>query len=245
LLEVRLNCADNLVAVAIEMHLADVIQRSVGLVTVAWAQLEEQCIADCWIGELQNLPLDLGLQCRAVSSGHCEIKTSRLEIVRAVLKGLSKDVILDLLHCVSTKVVRAMIPHEVVGPAVAISHGARRLRKLDIVLHVQGGVSWWIDAYQRAEVKGNLHPDKLDIGLTTVDENAINNWQQNCHVGGRGCVVNLIPRVVMKAQYRETAEIAPAVVEEAKPIVSDTVNRGGQVELLTQRVELNSKVDRH
>jgi len=33
----------------------------------------------------------------------------------------------------------------------------------------------------------------------------------------------------MEAQYCETAEITPAVVEEAKPIVSDAVNRGGQV----------------
>ena len=33
----------------------------------------------------------------------------------------------------------------------------------------------------------------------------------------------------MEAQYRETAEITPAVVEEAKPIVSNAVDRGGQV----------------
>jgi hypothetical protein len=89
LLEVRLDCADNLVAVAIEMHLANVVQRGVGLVTVAWAQLEEQCIADHWIGELQNLPLNLGSQCRSVSSGRREIKTCRLEILWAVLESLS------------------------------------------------------------------------------------------------------------------------------------------------------------
>ena len=68
MLEVRLDCADKLVAIAIEMHLVDVIQRSMWMVTVAWAQLEEQCIADRWIGELQNLPLNLGLQYRAVGS---------------------------------------------------------------------------------------------------------------------------------------------------------------------------------
>ena len=44
MLEVRLDCADNLVSVAIVMHLADVVQRGMGLVTVAWAQLEEQCM---------------------------------------------------------------------------------------------------------------------------------------------------------------------------------------------------------
>ncbi len=83
------SCADNLVAVVIVMHLADVVQRGMGLVTVAWAQLEEQCIADCRIGESQNLPLDLGSQCRAVSSGRCEVKTCQLEIVWSVLESLN------------------------------------------------------------------------------------------------------------------------------------------------------------
>ncbi len=84
-----MDCADSLVAVAIKMHLANVVQRGVGLVTVAWAQLKEQCIADRWIGESQNLPLDLGSQRRSISSGRREIKTCRLEIVWAVLESLS------------------------------------------------------------------------------------------------------------------------------------------------------------
>jgi hypothetical protein len=84
-----LDCADDLVSVAIVMHLADVVQRGMGLVTVAWAQLEEQCIADRWIGEAQNLSLDLGSQRRAVSSGCCEVKTCRPEIVWSVLESLS------------------------------------------------------------------------------------------------------------------------------------------------------------
>jgi len=71
------------------MQLANVVQRGVGLVTVAWAQLEEQCIADRWVGESQNLPLDLGLQRRSVSSGRREIKTCRLEILWAVLESRS------------------------------------------------------------------------------------------------------------------------------------------------------------
>jgi hypothetical protein len=78
-----------LVAVTIMMHLADVVQRGMGLVTVAWAQLEEQCIADPWIDESQNLPLDLGSQCRAVSSCRREDKTCWLEIVWSVLESLS------------------------------------------------------------------------------------------------------------------------------------------------------------
>jgi hypothetical protein len=31
----------------------------------------------------------------------------------------------------------------------------------------------------------------------------------------------------MEAQYRETAEITPAVVEEAKPIVANAIDRSG------------------
>ncbi len=122
-----------------------------------------------------------------------------------------------------------MIRQEVVAPRIAIHHGARHLWELDVVLHAKSSQSWRFDADQRAKVKGNLHPDKLDVGSTTVGENAINNWQQNCRVGGRRRVVYLVPRIVMEAQYCETAEITPAVMEETKPIVSNAVDRGGQV----------------
>ena len=37
MLEIRLDCTDDMVAVAIVMHLADVIQYGVGLVAVPWA----------------------------------------------------------------------------------------------------------------------------------------------------------------------------------------------------------------
>ncbi len=119
-----------------------------------------------------------------------------------------------------------MIRHKVVAPRIAICHGTRHLWELNVVLHAKSSQSWRFDADQRAKVKGNLHPDKLD---TTVGKNAINNWQQNCRVGGHRHVVYLVPRVVMEAQYCEMAEITPVVVEEAKPIVSNAVNRGGQV----------------
>ena len=120
-----------------------------------------------------------------------------------------------------------MIRHEVVAPSDAIQHGARCLGKLDVVPHAKGSESWGVDADQRMKVKGNLHPDKLDVGSTTVDKNAINNWQQNCCVSGRRRVVYLGPSVIMEAQYCETAKITPAVVKEAKPIVSNAVDRGG------------------
>ena len=122
-----------------------------------------------------------------------------------------------------------MIRHEVVAPRIAICHGARHLWELNVVLHAKSSQSWRFDADQRAKVKGNLHPDKLNVGSTTVGKNAINNWQQNCRIGGHRRVVYLVPRIVMEAQYSETAEITPAVVEEAKPIVSNAVDRGGQV----------------
>ncbi len=73
----------------IVMYLANVVQRGMGLVTVAWAQPKEQCIADRQIGNSQNLSLDIGSQRRAASSGRCEVKTRRLEIVWSVLESLS------------------------------------------------------------------------------------------------------------------------------------------------------------
>jgi len=77
-----------------------------------------------------------------------------------------------------------------------------------------------------------------------VGDGAIDNWQKNCRVGDHSSVDYRNPCLIMKAQYcKRAAEVTPAVVEEAKPIITYAINRGGQVELLTQRVELNMKVD--
>jgi hypothetical protein len=90
LLEVRLDGADNLVTVVIKMYLVDVVQHCMGLVTIAWAQLEEQGIADSRVGKSQNLSFDLGSQRRAVGSGRCEIKVRRLEVVGLSCKVWSR-----------------------------------------------------------------------------------------------------------------------------------------------------------
>jgi hypothetical protein len=57
-------------------------------------------------------------------------------------------------------------------------------------------------------------------------------------------VVLLIWSPIVEAQYLQTAEVTPAVVEEAKSIIAYAVDRGSQVELLAQRIELNSEVNR-
>jgi len=89
-----------------------------------------------------------------------------------------------------------------------------------------------------------MYPDEFDAGSTTVGDGAIDNWQKNCRVGDRSSVDYCNPCLIMKAQYDDrAAEVTPAVMEKVKPIISYTVNRGGQVELLTQRVKLNLKVD--
>jgi hypothetical protein len=46
LLEICLDAADDLVTIAIVVNLANMVQRRVGLVAVAGAQLKEQCVAD-------------------------------------------------------------------------------------------------------------------------------------------------------------------------------------------------------
>jgi hypothetical protein len=119
LLEVRLDGADNLVTVAISMYLADVVQHCVGLVTIAWAQLEKQGITDSWVGDLQNLSFDLGSQRRAIGSDHCEIEVCQLEVVGAVLQGLVEDGGLNLSQWKSAKIIRSMERHEVILPAPA------------------------------------------------------------------------------------------------------------------------------
>ena len=160
-------------------------------------------------------------------------------------RGFRSGLLLQL-HCASTKVVRAMIHHEVIGHFVAVGHRTRRLRKLDVVLHAKRGKSWRNDADQRAKVKGTLYPDEFDAGSMTVGNGAIDNWQKNCRVGNCSIVDYCNPCLIMKAQYcKRAAEVTPAVVEEVKPIISYAINRGGQVELLTQRIKLNSKVDEH
>ena len=45
--------------------------------------------------------------------------------------------------------------------------------------------------------------------------------------GSAAVVDDQVPLVVMEAQYCQTAEITPAVVEEAKPIVANAVDRSG------------------
>ena len=133
-----------------------------------------------------------------------------------------------------------------VGHVVAVGHHMRRLRKLNVVLHAKRGKSWRNNADQRAEVKGTMYPDEFDAGSTAVGDGAIDNWQKNCRVGDCSSVDYRNPCLIMNAQYDDrAAEVTPAVMEKVKPIISYTLNRGGQVELLTQCIELNLKVDGH
>ncbi len=176
-MEVCLDGADNLGTIAINMYLVDVVQHCVGLVTIAWAQLEEQDIADSRIGESQNLSFDLGLQCHAISSGHCEIEVHRLEVVGAVLQGLVKDGGLNLSQWKSAKIICSMECHEVIPRSGTINHGPRHLGKLNVVLYLQGGETWWFDIDQGTEVKAYLNSNKLDVWPTTIRDCTIDDWQ--------------------------------------------------------------------
>jgi hypothetical protein len=198
-LEVRLDGADNLVPDAIHMYLVDVVQHCMGLVTIAWAQLEEQCVADGWICEPQNLSLDLGLQRRAVHSGHCEVEICWLEVVGAVLQGLVEDGGLNLSHGKSAKTVSPLERHQVVSHVVAIQHGMRRLRELNVVLYLKGGHAWWINVDQVAEVEADLNSNKLDVWPMAICDCTIDDWQWNRHVSGCHCIVDLVARVVVEA----------------------------------------------
>ncbi len=159
------------------MYLANVVQHRMGLVTIAWAQLKEQCVADGWMCEPQNLSLDLGLQCHAISSGHCEVEICWLEAVGAVLQGLVEDGGLNLSHGKSAKVVSPLEHHEIVSHVVAIQHGTRCLRELNVVLYSKGGQAWWINVDQVTEVEADLNSNKLDVWLMAICDCAVDDWQ--------------------------------------------------------------------
>jgi hypothetical protein len=87
---VHLNRTGHRVAIAIGVHLADVIQRHVGLVAIAWAQVEKQ-------------GLDL-VNCKGVHPCACSTIAGRLKLNGTILKGMVENIGLNLLRGQRTEV---------------------------------------------------------------------------------------------------------------------------------------------
>ncbi len=110
------------------MHLADVIQCRMGLVAVAWAQLKKQGLADGMVCQAKNFTLDLVSNDKGVRPCACSTKTGRLELNRAVLKGMVKDLGLNLLWGQHTEVSSTKKCSQIICAATVIGHLACGLR---------------------------------------------------------------------------------------------------------------------
>ncbi len=104
------------------MHLADVIQCHVGLVTVAWAQLKKQGLADGMVCQAKNFTLDLVLNGKGVHPCACSTKIGRLELDGAVLKGMVEDLGLNLLQGQPMEVGGTKKCSQIIGAATVIGH---------------------------------------------------------------------------------------------------------------------------
>ncbi len=128
--KIRLDRTDNLIALAVDVDLMNVVQGRMQLVAVARTELEVQGVAYCAKGQPQNLGLDLHSQCRTIGAGVRQSKTCWLKLHWAILKCSIEDLSLDIGRRECTKIRGTMEGHEVICNIVAIGHGSGGLRQL-------------------------------------------------------------------------------------------------------------------
>ncbi len=157
LLEIGLDQASNLIALAVDMYLTNVVQGCVWLIAISGTELKEQGIADRGKSQAQNLGVDLSPQSLTSSAGMRQAKACRLKLHGAILEHCVKNLSLDFGRGESAQVCGAVKGHQIVGNIVPIDHGVCRLRQLDIVLRLQ---------YGRPNLILNVHKqDKVDRQL--------------------------------------------------------------------------------
>ncbi len=71
LLEIRLDQTSNLIALAVDVDLTNVVEGHVRLIAIPETELEEQGSADCGKHQAQNLGVNLGPQRLTSSAGVC------------------------------------------------------------------------------------------------------------------------------------------------------------------------------
>ncbi len=96
LLKIGLDQTDNLIALAVNVDLTNVVQGRVRLVAIAGTELKEQGIADCGKRQSQDLGVNLNPQRRTTGAGVRQSKTCWLKRHWAVLKCSVKNLSLDI-----------------------------------------------------------------------------------------------------------------------------------------------------
>ncbi len=180
LLEIGLDRASNLIALAVNMYLTNVVQGCVWLITIPRTELKEQGIADHGKSQAQNLGVSLGLQGLTSSAGVHQAKACRLKLHGAILERRVKNLCLDFGRGESAQVRGTVIGHQIVGNIVPIDHGECRLRQLDIVLRPQyGRPNLILNVHKQDEVDCQLHLNKLNTRPAAVCNIAVLHWQEN------------------------------------------------------------------
>jgi hypothetical protein len=99
-----------------------------------------------------------------------------------------------------------------------------------------------VNGHKVNKVDGELYVHELDVP-TTNGNGTINNGQEERRVPCNCCVIDLIAFLVVEAQDDELAEVEPAVIVVAEPVMNHPIDRSTEVQLMAKGIELNLEVD--
>ncbi len=180
LLEIGLDQANNLIALAVNMYLTNVIRGRVWLIAISGTELKEQGIADRGKSQAQNLGVDLGPQSLISSAGMRQAKARGMKLHGAILERRVENLSLDFGRGESAQVWGTVKGHQIVGNIVPIDHGACRLRQLDIVLRPQyGRPNLILNVHKQDEFDRQLHSNELNTWPAAVCNIVVLRQQEN------------------------------------------------------------------
>jgi hypothetical protein len=99
-----------------------------------------------------------------------------------------------------------------------------------------------VNGHKVNEVYRELYTHELDMPAT-IGNGPINNRQENRRVPCNHCVIDLIAFLVVEAQDDKLAEVKPAFVVVAEPVVNHPIDCSPEVQLMAKGVELNLDVN--
>ncbi len=88
-----------------------------------------------------------------------------------------------------------------------------------------------VNGHEVNEVDGELYAHKCDV-MATIGNGTIDNGQEDRRVLCNRCVFDLIAFLVMEAQDGKLAEVKPAVVVVAEPVVNHPINCSAELQLM-------------